>query len=111
MGDGPKPNPVRTHPLTARPGLSEAAVGVLSKHWINTAEAVLALAALAQGREGLKKILSIDDAQLRAMIELLKGEIGPSAAAASPPSTPGGELGLALTPEQRRKIGIQSKVE
>jgi hypothetical protein len=106
MSTEPKPQPAKTHPLAAVPGLLSAALAALTSRWISTAEEVLALAASAQGREGLRKLLGFDDPQLDALLDVLAREVGSEAAARLSAGVPGGQLGLALTPEQKRRFGI-----
>jgi hypothetical protein len=91
-------------PLTALPGIDPTAVAALKLHWIETAEQVLATAATAEGRAGLKALLSFDDASLEALLATLTAAVGPEVAKRLQQAVPGGARGLVLSEEQRKRF-------
>ncbi|MBP8132368.1 MAG: hypothetical protein KA184_22550 [Candidatus Hydrogenedentes bacterium] len=81
------------HLLSAACGIPPAALAALSAQWIESAEQVLAIAATAEGRAGLCRLLGMAEEPLAALLAQLRDMVGPEAAARLETPAPGGPLG------------------
>ncbi|NLH72755.1 MAG: hypothetical protein GX456_06855 [Verrucomicrobia bacterium] len=94
------------HPLAAVPGLDPQALAAFKGRWIETVEQVLSLSATTEGREGLRRLLGCDQEQLEELLAQLSAAVGPETARVLRQPQAGGECGLLLTDEHKKKHGL-----
>lgn len=107
MSCEPANNRSGSHLLREISGIPPKYVDLLKKHWIETAEEVVALSGLPSGTSILKTLLEIDDANLSDFLSMLSGEVGEKAAQELRKARPGGPLGVILTEQQRERLGLE----
>jgi hypothetical protein len=91
------------HSLSSIPEVSAVVATALKQNWIETAEQVIGLAATVPGREGLKRLLGLDEAGLSALLAILAEVVGLESTRQLSQPSPGGATGVVLTDEQRAK--------
>lgn len=96
-----------SHVLREINGIPLGYVDVLGKQWIETAEEVIALSGLPDGRGRLKSLLGIDDTSLSHFLGLLSELVGEKVSQRLLDARPGGPLGAILTEEQRKHLGLE----
>jgi hypothetical protein len=99
--------PDSPHPLSEIPGVPPAFVQALKAHWIETAEQVLALFGTKEGRAGLQALLVCHVDELETLLSTLSDVVGPEEAARLLQPTPGLALGLVLSDEQKKQVGLK----
>ena len=100
------------YPLAEMSGLGPAALVQLKARWITTAEQLLSVAAAPNGVSGIAELLDIAKEEVEGLLDEVRKTIGTVAARSiQTAAQPGGSLGVVLTDEQRRDLGMSTSVE
>lgn len=96
----------RPHPLEALACLTAEQIQRLRGRWIESVEALAALAGSAEGAAGLTRLLEITEEQFQRLLQEIGGSLGPEETARLSHPSPGGRTGVILTEQQKRELGM-----
>ena len=94
------------HPLEALGGLTADQIQRLRGRWIESVEALAALAGSAEARAGLIRLLEITEEQFPQLLQGIGELLGPERTARLSQPSPGGRTGVILTEQQKRELGM-----
>src|SRR5438132_1591315 len=97
----------REHALEAVAGLPPEWVAALKVRWITTAEQVLSMVSSGEGRAGLEAALPPGAPALHELIAILTEVVGAENIARLTQGSAGGPLGVVLTDEQKKRLGME----
>lgn len=106
----PSPEPSRPrgkpHPLEALACLTPEQIQRLRGRWIESVEALAALAGSDDARAGLIRLLEITGQQFQQLGQGIQELLGPEETARLSQPSPGGRTGVILTEQQKRDLGM-----
>lgn len=95
------------HRLADISGFPREMIAPLASRWIETGEQLLAVAASADGKEGLSELLGVAEPELLSTLNTVRHSLGSERVATIESSAQrGGALGVRFSDDQKRRLGI-----
>ena len=102
----PSPEQGNVHSLAALACLSADQIRRLRGRWIDSVESLAAMTGSDPGRAGLMQLLEITERQFTQLGESIEALLGSDATARLTRPDPGGRMGVILTEQQKRSLGM-----